>query len=221
MMPHRSHNSMRYRFGIIPVIFALQVAVATCQTSSPATVSAQLQPALSDVQSSTAALNISKWKAPGSVRDAAQQNVDSIQRDLGSTLPGLLSQADAAPAAVPPAFAVYRNVDALYDVLLRVCETADLAASPDEAASIASGLEKLQSARAQLGDQIMLSSQKRESQIASLSAASKAQATTPAKKSETVIDDGPESSAAKKARKKSSTKKPASPPADTSANPSN
>ena len=42
-----------------------------------------------------------------------------MQRDLTSTLPGLLTQAEASgPAVALPAFAVFRNLDALYDVLL-------------------------------------------------------------------------------------------------------
>lgn len=83
-----------------------------------------VQPAMTEVERSISALNISRWKAPGQVKSAAQQDTGSIQRDLSDTLPGLLSKADAAPTTVPPAFVVYRNIDALYDVLLRVSETA-------------------------------------------------------------------------------------------------
>jgi hypothetical protein len=89
-----------------------------------------VQPALLDVQRTVGSLNTGRWKAPNEVRAAADRNVSSIQRDLVETLPNLLNQADAASGSVPPAFAVYRNIDALYDVLLRVSQTASLAA-PD------------------------------------------------------------------------------------------
>jgi hypothetical protein len=108
---------------------------------------------------------------------------------------------------------VYRNIDALYDVLLRVSAAADLAATPDEAASVDASLQQLQVARAQLGDAILKASQHREAQIVSLSAA-RPPAAQPAAKTSTVIDDGPESTQAKKAKKKKPTPPPSN--ADTS-----
>ncbi len=205
---------MRLQSGIPSLIFALSLAVAApAQTAGDAPSAAPrsstiLQPALSDVQSTTSALNIARWKAPGSVRDAAQQNIDSIQRDLGSTLPGLLAQADATPGSVPPSFAVYRNVDALYDVLLRVSETADLAAPSSEAGSVASSLQKLEAARRQLGDAILQSAQRHEAQIIALQAAARSVKVAPqAEKTATVIDDGPARTPARKTRKKAVPKK--------------
>src|SRR5579859_1274165 len=65
-------------------------------------------------------VNVPKWKAPGDVRQTAEADVDSMQRDLSGTLPSLISAAQANTSKMSPAFAVYRNVDALYDVLLRV-----------------------------------------------------------------------------------------------------
>ncbi len=85
-----------------------------------------LRPALSQVNQAITNVDIRHWKAPGSVKSAAAGDVSSIQRDLSGTLAGLMSQAEAAPASIPSSFAVYRNVDALYDTLLRVVETADL-----------------------------------------------------------------------------------------------
>lgn len=144
----------------------------------------------------------------GSVRDAAQQNVDSIQRDLGSTLPGLLAQADSAPESVSPSFAVYRNIDALYDVLLRVSEMANLAASSSESDAVASSLQRLESARRALGDAILQNSQRNEAQIVALrDQARTARPASGAQPTETIIDDGAEP--AKKPRKKTTQKKPA------------
>jgi hypothetical protein len=74
----------------------------------------------------------------------ARQDVASMQRDLGTTLPGLLAQVESpgpnGPAALSPTFTVFRNLDALYDVLLRVSETAALAVSgPDASRTPARG----------------------------------------------------------------------------------
>lgn len=211
---------MSLRIRIPSIIVALSFAVALHgQTAAPAGTpilppSAILQPALSDVQNTTSSLNISRWKAPGSVRQAAQQDIDSIQRDLGSTLPGLIAQADAAPLAVSPSFAVYRNLDALYDVLLRVSETANLAAPENEANAAAAALQRLESARSQLGDSILHSAQRNEAQLVALaSAARSAKAAPDTQKSDAVVDDGPAKAPAKRTTRKTTQKKPVQKPA--------
>jgi hypothetical protein len=202
------------------IVFALFLAAAAhgqpapnAQPASPVP-SAILQPALSNVQSTTSALNISRWKAPGSVREATQQDIDSIQRDLGNTLPSLLAHADSTPDSVPPSFAVYRNLDALYDVLLRVSETANLAAPEDEADSLAASLQKLETARAAFGDAILHASQHHEAQIVALQTEIKTiKAAPPPQKQEIIVDDGPVKAPVKRVRKKPATKKPAQKPA--------
>jgi hypothetical protein len=174
-----------------------------------------VQPAMTEVERSISALNISRWKAPGQVKSAAQQDTGSIQRDLSDTLPGLLSKADAAPTTVPPAFVVYRNIDALYDVLLRVSETASLAAPQGESDALFSSLNKLEAARSQLGDAILNASQQREDQIvkleASVRAAAAAQAQAPQPKT-TVVDDGTAPPSPAKKKKKPAAKPPAANP---------
>lgn len=113
----------------VPMAVGQAAATASpAQDAQPAKSSEVLNAALNEVSQTMAGLNISRWKAPGEVRGAMQQNTDSILRDLHNTLPGLLAQADAAPDSIPAIFPVYRNVDALYDVLLRVSETANLSA---------------------------------------------------------------------------------------------
>lgn len=201
----------------VPSSSSAQAPPASESTAAPrVTVSSIVQPALIDVQRSVSALNIPRWKAPGEVRGAAQQNTASIQRDLTDTLPPLLTRADAAPGAVPPSFSVYRNIDALYDVLLRVYETASLAAPQNEADGLGSALERLEGARRQLGETILSDSKEHEAQIVQLQTALKAasEAHTPAPPAKTaVIDDGPAAAAPKKK------KKPASkPPATTGSN---
>jgi hypothetical protein len=184
---------------------------------SAASVSGIVQPALSDIQSTVGLLNTGRWKAPNEVKAAADRNLSSIQRDLVETLPKLLNQADAAAGSVPAAFAVYRNIDALYDVLLRVSETAMLAAPDNDASAVASALDRLESARRQLGDAIVASAQDRDAQIIRLQAAVKAATTVapPPPAKATVVEDGPPAPAAKKKRKPAA--KPAAKPPATNA----
>ncbi|MGC2163601.1 MAG: hypothetical protein WA634_16965 [Silvibacterium sp.] len=216
---------MHTRFEIASAIFTLffavtalgQTATGPQSTARPTPVvlpSAILQPALSDVQSTTEGLNISKWRGPGGMRASAQADVDSIQRDLGNTLPSLLAQADAASGSVPPSFAVYRNVDALYDVLLRISEVANFAAPSDESAAVASSLQKLEAARSGLGDAILHISQSHEERLTVLeSEITFARAAPAAQKKETIIDDGPARASTKRVKRKAIHKKPAPKPA--------
>jgi hypothetical protein len=206
------------------IAFVLGSVPASALGQAPANVPAQqdapsslkssdiLNPALGQVSQAVAGLNISRWKAPGEVRSAAQQNADSILRDLHNTLPGLLTQADASPDSISAVFPVYRNIDALYDVLLRVSETADLAASQDEASNVGSALNQLESARKNLGDAIFSSAKNHEAEIVKLRAtvaqnAAAAQPSAPAKT--TVVNDGPAKTTSTKRKKKPAPAAPA------------
>jgi hypothetical protein len=193
-------------------------------TAGP-TASAIVQPAIANVQRTIGDLNIQRWKAPNEVRGATEQNAASVQRDLNETLPGLLSQADATLDSVPPSFAVYRNLDALYDVLLRIYETAMLAAPQSEVDELSLTLQRVEAARSQLGNAILQTSQRHEADIVKLQAAVKAatasaQAAPPPKSN--VVDDGPAAAPATTHKKKKPAPKPApsTPPATPPAQPS-
>jgi hypothetical protein len=207
---HRPVNMslIRALLALLAASFALPLAGQSTApaASGPASVSATLNPALTQVQQAISNLNIRHWKAPNEVRAAADQDVSSIQRDLGGTLAGLVQQADAAPGSIPPAFAVYRNVDALYDTLLRVVLTANLAASDEEANALQGALTSLESARSQVGETILQASAAQQTALAQARAAlaKAAQAPSPPVKT-TVIDDGPTNSPPKA---KHTTKKP-------------
>lgn len=136
------------------------------------------------------AINVPKWKAPGDVRQTAEADVDSMQRDLSGTLPSLVSAAQADTSKMSPAFAVYRNVDALYDVLLRVSETAQLAGSND-ARVLEEQRSDLESARTQLGAALVQATQAQDSEVVLLHTAAAAAAPAPAPATKTVVDDGP------------------------------
>jgi hypothetical protein len=160
-------------------------------------------------------INVSKWKAPGDVRQTTASDVDSMQRDVSGTLPNLINAALADPSKVSAGFSVYRNVDALYDVLLRVSETAQLAGASRDAGLLEDQRALLENSRTQLGAALLTSAQAQESEIVRLRTA--AVAATPASPpTHTVIDDGP----ATKPKSRKRTHKPATPPSNTqSSNP--
>jgi hypothetical protein len=169
---------------------------------------ASLRPALANVQNTIANLSVGHWKAPVETRAAVQQDINSMQRDLNATLPGLVAQVEANPAALSPAFAVFRNLDALYDVLLRVTETAALAGSGSDAGSLEDARAGLEDGRAKLGAWLLQSISAQDAQIVRLQAAAAARpaAAPAAAPNKIVIDDGPENPKPRK-------KKPAPTPA--------
>jgi hypothetical protein len=169
---------------------------------------ANLRPALANVQNTIANLNVGHWKAPAETRTAVQQDIGSMQRDLNATLPGLVAQAEANPMALSPAFAVFRNLDALYDVLLRVTETAALAGSGSDAASLEDARAGLEDGRGKLGAWLLQSISAQDAQVIRLQTALAARpaATPAAAPNKIVVDDGPETPKTRK-------KKPAPAPA--------
>lgn len=180
----------------VPVSLAGQGAAINAPAPAPpapSTVSATVRPALAQVAETLQGINVRRWKAPNPVRDSVDEDVSSIQRDVSGTLAGLLAQADAAPTSLPAAFSVYRNVDALYDTLLRVVETAELAAPDSEEAQLETSLRTLENARTSLGDAILSGSETEQAELVQLrtAAAAAAAARERAPVRTTVIDDGP------------------------------
>lgn len=169
---------------------------------------ANLRPALANVQNTIANLNVGHWKAPAETRAAIQQDIGSMQRDLNATLPGLVAQAEANPTALSPAFAVFRNLDALYDVLLRVTETAALAGSGSDAGSLEDARAGLEDGRGKLGSWLLQSISAQDAQIVHLQTALAARpvAAPAPPPNKIVIEDGPQTPKQRK-------KKPAPAPA--------
>lgn len=166
---------------------------------------ANLRPALANVQNAISGLSISHWKAPSATRTATQQDVASMQRDLSATLPELMTQAEGASTGLSPSFAVFRNLDALYDVLLRVTETAALAGPESDASSLEEARAGLEDGRAKLGAWLLQSITAQDAQIAHLQVPAPHVAAAPAVPTKIVVNDGPD---ATKPRKKKPTQAP-------------
>ena len=148
---------------LFPALLLLTIAApAIAQTPSeqpsapqpPPNASSILNPAISTLQAALDGIRPDRWKLPGSVRDETDNNIASVRRDLDSTLPPLLATADAAPDSVTQILPVYRNIEALYDVLLRVSAVARLAAPSQQSESLDQAMSSLESSRRALGDQI-------------------------------------------------------------------
>lgn len=138
------------------------------------TVAATFQPALDGLHQTMQGLHLDKWKG-GSVRAEAERNISSVMHDLEGALPPLLASADAAPGSVSAALPVARNVDALYDVVLRVYDAARVSAPGEQVDALQQAMTGLENARHAFTDRLSATADGEQKQIAELQAKVKAQ----------------------------------------------
>lgn len=143
---------------------------ATVATS----VSALLKPGLDSVQQAADGVRLDKWKASSSVRDEVDANLGSIRRDLETTLPPLVTAADGGPDSVGRLLPVFRNIGALYDVLLRVDAVGRLVAPGQQSAGLDQALAALDDTKRSLGDRLQVAALAQEKKVTDLQAALKA-----------------------------------------------
>lgn len=129
-------------------------AAAAPSTTLPSVLFA---PAVVQVRQALTVIRPDKWKIPGPVSEETVANIGSIQHDLDYTLPGLFATADSNPASVSEVLPTYRNVEALYEVLLRVTEISTLAAPAQQSVALQQALIALETSRRTLGDQLQAS----------------------------------------------------------------
>ena len=162
----------------------------------------QLEATSKITQSDLVKLRIEHWKTDIASKKQSLSNVDSIQRNLQGALPEIISQLRAAPEDVPATFKLYRNLDALYDVLGSVVEGAGAFGSKDDLQTLSNDLNAFEATRKQIAERIESLSSAKEAEIvrlrADLKTAQAAIPATPPKK--IVVDDNepPKKTAVKK-----------------------
>lgn len=124
-----------------------------------------LQPALVEVTVAVRRIQIEHWKVPREWKDQFSGDATSIEQDVSGTLPGLFQAAHQSPAALEPEFAVMHNVDALYEVLVRVTIAANLAGGKADAATLDNALDRLESACKSTEAQLLQSASLQDQQI--------------------------------------------------------
>jgi len=172
---------------------------------------AQLEATSKTTQADLVKLRIERWKTDNPSKKQALSNVDSIQRNLQGALPEILAQLRAAPEDVPATFKLYRNLDALYDVLGSVVESTGAFGSKDDLQSLSNDLNSFEGTRKQIAERIESLASAKEAEIVRLRADLKtAQAAIPAAPPKKIVIDDNEP-AKKPVVKKKVTPKPATP----------
>jgi hypothetical protein len=149
---------------------AAQTPASPAEALAPRTPSEILQPSLSTLQPTLDALRTDKWKTSGPAREETEANIGSIRRDLETTLPPLLATADAAPGSITQVLPAYRNIEALYDVLLRVAAVARSSAPTQQSAPLEQAMAGLDAARRDLGDHLQAAALTQDQQVHDLQA---------------------------------------------------
>jgi hypothetical protein len=202
-----------------PAILALLMSAGVCVAQAPAPpvsyssiselnqLLTALQQTSQAIQSDLSHLRIEKWKTDSGTKRQSQGDVESVQRNLQSALPGMLNDLKNSPESAPITFKVYRNLDALYDVMNSVVESTGAFGNKDEFQSLNQDLGSLEQSRRAFADRMDKVAAAKETEIGQLRAALQtARAEIPPKK--TVVDDTKPASDKKPVRKKAAVPKP-------------
>jgi predicted nucleic acid-binding Zn-ribbon protein len=150
----------------------------------------QLQKTAQSIESDLANVRIEKWKADGATKKQALANVESLQRNLKSALPEMITQLNNSPEDLAASFKVYRNLDALYGVFGSVVESVGAFGSKDEFQNLSNDMNGLESARRAFGERMQKLSASKEEELAHLRAQVKTlSAAPPPQPKKTVVDD--------------------------------
>jgi len=187
------HAQMKRNFLLTPGLYLTCIAAALAQ-SGPAPIAnaanggaqgqpvsyasvtqlngllSQIETTSKNTQADLGKLRIEKWKTNGSDKKQALGYVDSIQRNLQGALPEIITKLRNAPEDMPSTFKLYRNMDALYDVLNIVVEGSQSFGGKDEAQALSNDLNALEDTRKQLAERIENLSSSKEQELTRLRA---------------------------------------------------
>ena len=148
-------------------------------------------------------LRIEKWKADSSTKEQAQQNVNSIARNITAALPELINGVRTAPQSLAASFKLYRNLNALYEVLSGLAESTGAFGKREEYNTIAAHVGALDDIRRSFADYLQQASTNADTRLTAFQQA-QAQAQTEAAKQppkKIVVDDAEPATPVKKKKK--------------------
>ncbi len=207
--PERLKMNPRYLAAVLGLLIC--AGLCTAQSSAPpvsySSISElnqlldSLQQTSQAIQDDLSHLRIEKWKTDSGTKHQTESDVQSVQRNLQSALPGMLNDLKNSPESTPVTFKVYRNLDALYDVMNSLVESAGAFGSKDEFQSLNKDLGSLEESRRAFANRMDKIANAKETEIAQLrTALQTARAEIPPKK--TVVDDTQPAPTKKPAKRK-------------------
>src|SRR4029077_9663698 len=131
----------------------------------------QLEQASQAAQLDLAKLRIDKWKVDSGSKLQTQGNVESVQRNLQTALPEMISELRASPENLAATFKLYRNLDALYNVFGTVAESTGAFGSKDEFQTMENDLSEFEKARRVFADRMETLAGAKEAEVTRLRSA--------------------------------------------------
>jgi hypothetical protein len=202
---------------VISVVFSLSLglvaqsrtAVASGSPAQPATPgqspASTLNGILADLQRTTQTTNldlsklrIEKWKVDDSERQQLQQVAESLQKNITTALPGLITELQAAPGSVSKAFKLYHDLNVVYEFLNSLAEAAGAYGKKEEYTALANDASSLDTARASLSTYIELAANALENPVRAKSGDQQQVQAGQATKKIVVDDDAPPRARTKK-----------------------
>jgi hypothetical protein len=179
---------------------------------------ANLESASQTTQQDLSRLRIDKWKVDSGTKRQTQSDTESILKNLQNALPTILGDLKNSPENLALTFKTYRNLDALYDVLNSVVESAGAVGTKEEYQSLSNDLGAVESSRRAFAERMDKLANAKETEISQLRVElQNARTVAPPKK--TIVDDT-EPAPKKAPVKKKPVPKPKTPaPSQPSANP--
>jgi len=188
---------------------AAQPPVAYASVSELNSILAQLQQTVQSMQSNLQQARIERWRTDSATKRQTLADVESIQRNLQSTLPETIAQLNNSPEDLGISFKLYRNLDALYSVCGSVAESAGAFGSKDEFQGLDNDLNGLKSVRRAFGDRVQKLAASKEDELSRLRAQVKTLTAAPPPPPKKIVVDDTEPPAKKPpVKKKATTPKP-------------
>jgi chromosome segregation ATPase len=179
-----------------------------------------LEQASQSAQDDLSHLRIDKWKTDSGTKRQTENDTQSVLRNLQNALPSIVGELKNAPESLPSTFKLYRNLDALYDVMNSLVESAGAFGGKEEFQSLNKDLGAIEEVRRAFAQRMDKLASAKENEIGQLRVElQNARAAIPPKK--TVVDDTEPAPPKKTVKKKAVPKpkaanpqgSPASPPA--------
>jgi hypothetical protein len=177
-----------------------------------------LQQASQSAQEDLSHLRIEKWKTDSGTKRQTETDSQSILRNLQNALPSMLADLKNAPENLALTFKVYRNLDALYDVMNSLVESAGAFGGKDEFQALNKDLGGIENSRRAFADRMDKLANTKDNEISQLRVELQNARAAAAPPKKIVVDDTePEP---KKPAHKKSTAKPKPKPSSNATKPS-
>jgi hypothetical protein len=114
----------------------------------------QIEQLASSINLELGKLRVEKWKTDSASKRQAEGTIDSMQRNLTAALPEFMTAVRNSPRNLAPGFRLYRNLNALSDVLKSLAESAGAFGPRDQYELLAADINGLEAVRTAFGKRV-------------------------------------------------------------------